>query len=76
MTTLQQRAQAFLSRAIPPELAKKYVSGSLSELFIASSAVNGLLDAEGKAYFSECASIPAAIETETLKKLCHSCHGA
>ena len=89
MTALQQRAQAFLNRSIPAELAKKYVSGSISDLLIGNYAVKGLLDTEGveligicafeaedavnryktpeaKAYFSECTSILAAIEAETL----------
>jgi len=43
MTNLQERAQAFLDRPIPAELAKRYVSGSLSELFIRRYAAEGTL---------------------------------
>lgn len=52
---MQQRAQAFLSRPIPQELAKKYVSGSMSELFIGNYAVNGSLDAEDAELIGICA---------------------
>ncbi len=55
MTALQERAQAFLNRPIPAELAKKYVPGSISELYIGNYVVNDLLDAEGADLLAICA---------------------
>ena len=55
MVTLQERAQAFLNRPIPAELAKKYVPGSLSELFIGSYVAVGTLDAESAELIGICA---------------------
>lgn len=40
--TLQQRAQAFLKRPIPPEMT--YIADSMSERFITAYAKNGRLD--------------------------------
>ncbi len=40
--TLQQRAQAFLKRPIPPEMT--YIADSMSERFITAYAKNGGLD--------------------------------
>ena len=69
MATLQERAQAFLNRPIPAELAKKYVPGSLSELFIGSYADEGTLDAESAELIGICAleSDAAAERYKTLE---------
>lgn len=55
MATLQERAQAFLNRPIPAELANRYVPGSLSELFIGNYAANGSLDPESAELIGICA---------------------
>lgn len=77
MATLQERSQAFLNRPIPAELAKKYVPGSLSELFIGTYAADGSLDAESaeliRIYASESDAAADRYETPEAKEYFGEC---